>query len=436
MIFENFFGTDGIRGTYGKTIDDKTAYLLGRSLTFAAEDNAIVVIARDTRNSGEKLASALAAGVYEGGGNVLNLGVLPTNAVAHFTRKFGADYGVMITASHNPPCDNGLKVFDQYGVKLCLRKQRVLSVVMNGLCCPDVVPHVNEPVFYDINKTYVDDVLSAVDVDLSGVRVALDCCFGASCLVAPTLFGKAQADVVAYNNKPNGNKINVECGATCPQHLQSKLADTDTKLPQLSFAFDGDCDRLLVFEGANIVPNNKVFFAIAKFLSQQGMLKKSTVVGTVLTNGGVEQALKSIGIKLLRSDVGDVKVFELMAQNALNFGGEESGHYILSDLETSSDALVNALFVSKIFKQKGSLLQYTAECVDIPYVQQSFVVSDTCNISSIQSVIQQTKDDLQVKYPSCRFVLRKSGTESKIRAYVEGDKCVDAMQQIADVFCR
>ena len=425
----NFFGTDGIRGTYGSsTLNDGTAFLLGKSLALLGDDCPIIVIGRDTRNSGERLFQCLSQGIYDGGGNVINLGVLPTNAVGHFVRKFGGDYGVMITASHNPPNDNGLKVFDRYGVKLCTAKQKVVSAMMSGQSARAFTPQkLFEPVFYDIQNIYAEDVTRAIDVNLEGLRVALDCCYGASYRVATKVFEKVGASVTAHCDTLCGDKINVNCGATHTEFLQSKLVGGNF---HLGFAFDGDCDRVAVFEGEKFVPNNKVFYAICKYLKEKSALKKNTVVGTVLTNGGVESALKNIGITLLRSDVGDTNVFNLMAKNGLNFGGEESGHYLTCDYATTADGIINALFVAKIFKEKGSILQYARECTDLPYLSKSIPLTDKNIALAEEKSLEQIALQLKKLYPDCRMVLRKSGTEPKIRAYIEGSNAFSAMQNV------
>ena len=429
----NFFGTDGIRGTYGSTITDGTAFLLGKSLALLGGDCPIVLICRDTRVSGENLFNALAQGVYAGGGNVINLGILPTNAVGHFVRKMGGDYGVMITASHNPPEDNGLKVFDRYGVKLCASKQSVVSRMMNSLTSLPPKGKVCEPVFYDIENIYCEDVLKAVKVDLTGVKVALDCCFGASYRVGRMLFAKSHAQVAVFCDKPNGKQINQECGATHVEFLSEKMQNGGY---HLGFAFDGDADRLAVFEKDQLVPNNKVFFAIAKYLHQRGALRNATVCGTTLTNGGVEIALNKMGVQLLRSDVGDTNVFNLMAKNSLNFGGEESGHYLLTDLATSSDALANALFVAKIFKEKGSLFAYTRECEDIPYRTADVYITPENEILAGAISLNSTTARITALYPNCRLVLRKSGTEQKVRAYAEGADAEHAINCVVATFAQ
>lgn len=429
----NFFGTDGIRGTYGSTITDGTAFLLGKSLALLGGDCPIVLICRDTRVSGEKLFRALSQGVYAGGGNVINLGILPTNAVGHFVRKMGGDYGVMITASHNPPEDNGLKVFDRYGVKLCQSKQNVVSRMMNSLA--QSVPQLTkicEPVFYDIENIYCDDVLKAANVELFGMKIAVDCCYGASYKVARTLFTKAGATVTTFCDKNCGKQINDGCGATHPEFLQSKL----TQEFHLGFAFDGDADRIAVFEKGKLVSNGKVFFAIAKYLKQSGLLRGNAVCGTSLTNGGVEKALNGIGIELLRSDVGDVNVFNLMVKHNLNFGGEDSGHYLLCDYATGSDALLNALLIAKICKEKGCLEEYCCECEEIPAVTANLSINEHNQRLTEPACLERTSKRIATLYPNCRVVLRKSGTERKVRVYAEGEDAQSAIDSVVATFAQ
>lgn len=430
----NYFGTDGIRGTFGSTLTESTAFLLGKSLALLG-DCPIIVIAMDTRVSGGKLFSALASGVYQGGGNVINLGVLPTNAVGHFVRKMGGDYGVMITASHNPPCDNGLKVFDRYGVKLCESKQVAISQMMSNICNDQIVEgRIYEPVFYDIENIYCDDVLKSIGgVNLHKLSVALDCCYGASYKVAPLAFSKAGANVTAFCNAKKGDKINVDCGATHVEFLQSKLISGKFNL---GFAFDGDADRLAVFEGAQFVPNNKVFFAYAKYLHEKSSLAHNTVCGTLLTNGGVENAFKKLGITLERSDVGDTNVFNKMVELGLNFGGEESGHYLLCDFATSSDAIINALFACKIYMEKGSLLEYAKECDDIPYATVNIAITENNGKLTGRENLDLIVSRLNKLYPKCRVVLRKSGTENKVRAYIEGDDAEEAKACVVATFAQ
>lgn len=416
----NFFGTDGIRGRYGVDIDDGIAYNLGKALINSENNEGIVVVGRDTRISGKRLLNALAQGVYDNGGNVVNVGILPTNAVAHFVRKIGADYGVMVSASHNPPCDNGLKVFDNFGVKLCEKKQIRISKLMENkinYVATSVIPEV----FVGVGETYVSDLSQAVKVDLHNISVSLDVCYGASYVVATNLFSSLGAKVVTYCGFNRGKEINVNCGATKPQFLLEKLKEKTT---DLGFAFDGDADRLAVFEKGKFVDNSNVFYALAKYYQEKGYLSRGAVVGTVLTNFGVEQALLSQGIKLMRSSVGDEKIFQLMSSNGVNLGGEESGHYLLSDYATSSDALLNALMVSKIYVEKGSIIDYTKELTLLPVTKLDLTLSGVQYEKLKILGLNALQETYQKLYPSVRIVLRLSGTENIARIFIEGDTII------------
>ena len=203
---------------------------------------------------------------------------------------------------------------------------------------------------------------------------------------------------------------------------------------KLGFAFDGDADRLSVFEGNRIVPNNRIFYAIAKYLYQQDKLLKNTVCGTTLTNGGLERSLARLGVSLERTDVGDTNVFQGMVKHGLNFGGEESGHYLLCDYATTSDAIINALFVCKIYQEKGSVLRYTAECVDSPCKSVNIDITAVNARLATKDKLELTAERIKSLYPDCRIVLRKSGTENKIRAYVEGENVDEAIEQVAATF--
>lgn len=421
----NFFGTDGIRGTYGSTITDGTAFLLGKSLALKGGENPIVLIGRDTRLSGANLFNALAHGVYSGGGTVINLGVLPTNSVGHFVRKLGGDYGVMISASHNPPEDNGLKVFDKYGVKLCESKQAVLSDVMNSLM--KIVPDgkIYEPVFYDIDNMYCRDVCSAVNADLTGMKIAIDCCYGASFAVAEKVFRLSGAEVTAYCDRNNGKDINVGCGATHTEFLEEKLKGKNFPL---AFAFDGDCDRLAVLEDGVTIDNNTVLIALARYMKEEGTLRGDAVVGTVMTNGGVEEALKQYGIDFIRTPVGDINIYNEVCRLSLNLGGEDSGHYLLADYATSSDALITALLVCKIYRAKGSIVKYGSYNA-LPFCKCNIKVTKE-NISLAEPASLKTIHDRVCSMCGCRLVLRKSGTENVVRCYAEGGECEKAVEMV------
>ena len=415
----NFFGTDGIRGTYGSTIFDRTAFLLGKSLAINVE-NPLVVIARDTRVSGENLSNSLASGVYSEGGNVIDVGILPTNAVSVLVRHYGADFGVMVSASHNPPQDNGLKVFDKYGVKLCPTMQKLLSQIMATVKPRNFAPCTIDAVDVNAQQLYVKHLLDSVDVDFNQLPIYVDCCYGAGYNVANKVFSGKNAKVTCLFNQPKGEVINVDCGATHPHVLAQRCQKDGVKL---GFCLDGDADRLVVVEDGKVVDGARLIFAIGKYLSQQGKLAKNTVVGTVVTNGGLDLALQRIGCRLMRSQVGDSNVFALMKEGGFTFGGEDSGHVIFGDKQTGSDALYTALIVGKIFTEKGSILHYSSDYVPLPTAKSSIKNAPDVNLQNVTERVTKL-------YPSCRIVLRKSGTEPVVRAYVEGQDCTNALAEI------
>ncbi|MEG1528232.1 MAG: hypothetical protein RR248_00030 [Clostridia bacterium] len=411
----NIFGTDGIRGEVGATITPSLAYKLGTGL---AESENLIVIGRDTRLSGSMLLSALVQGIYDFGGNVINIGIMPTNAVSHFVRKFNASYGVMISASHNPPNYNGFKVFDRYGVKLCSSQEQALSNKIQGLKMYYPKQMIEVKVFDNIEEIYINDLLGKLNVDLDGMSIALDCCYGSSFSVSPKLFNQANAKVKAYCYFNRGEKINVDCGATCPNFLQGQI-DTNT---DLAFAFDGDADRLTVFEKDKLIDNNAVFYAYAKYYKYKGLLKDNAVVGTVLTNGGLEHSLNKLGVSVYRSAVGDSKMFELMSKEGIVIAGEESGHYLFSQYFTTADALFNALLICKIYKEVGSILAYTKELVCLPSQDLSIPISPSSQEKIKQNLIPSLINKVETMYPQARLILRPSGTEPKLRAHVECDE--------------
>ena len=413
----NLFGTDGIRGKFGQELTMDKAYALGKVLA-EEEAGCVVVIGKDTRTSGDELASALSKGVFDYGGQIINLGIVPTNAVAYYVLKTGADYGVMISASHNPPEYNGLKVFDKYGVKICLSKQ--LEFSKNMLQTQISLPQSNAfvPIFEGAEKQYCEYLLKAISVDLKGVKIALDCSYGSAYRVAKEVFLAKNAEVVAYADFNKGELINMDCGAVCPKFLQSQMANNDC---DLGFAFDGDADRLAVFEGTTQVLPDRVLYAYAKYMASQDILLKNTVVGTIMTDGGLQKALKQIGVNLVRTDVGDGNIYEKMTQEGYVLGGENSGHYLLGEYATGSDAILNALLIAKIYQQKGSILEYTAEYKPF-YRQENSLTLPRQLLEELKKdgKIEKIKSEFMLKYPSLKLVLRFSGTEPKIRLMVEG----------------
>lgn len=412
----NLFGTDGIRGKFGQELTLNVTYSLGRVLA-EEQKGVIVVVGRDTRTSGESLLSVLSKGIFDHGGQVINLGVVPTNAVAHYVLKTGADFGVMISASHNPPEYNGLKVFDKYGVKICLSKQKEFSqkilqteVILSAI--QDVMP-----IFEGSEKHYIDYVKEKIPVDCKGLSVALDCCYGSAYKLAKEIFLESNARVTAYCDFDKGQLINLDCGATCPEFLAEQMEGNGCKL---GFAFDGDADRLAVFEGSQYLTPDRVLYAFAKHFHQTSTLAKNTVVGTIMTDGGLEKSLKEIGVQLVRTDVGDGNIFDEMTANGYVLGGENSGHYLLGNYATGSDAIINALLVTKIYLQHGSIMQYTSEYQPFCRIEKSLLLpKHILRRLQEENSLEEVKKTVSQSYPTVKTVARFSGTEPKIRLMTE-----------------
>ena len=412
---QNFFGTDGIRGEYGKVVTEDIAYKLGGAL---GEGGNIVVIGRDTRLSGNSLTNALAEGIFDAGGNAVNIGILPTNATAYFTRRLDADFGVMISASHNPPHDNGLKVFDRYGFKICEAKQHEISKLMTEQRGFSGISPTCD-IFLKAEEIYLSELQTITR--LNGLEVALDCGYGASYLIAPKIFERVGAKAIVFHDKLDGAKINLRCGATCPEFLSKNAKQTP-----LAFSYDGDADRLAVLEYGKIVEADRILYALAKFLEQSNMLSRGIVAGTILTNAGVEKSLNQIGLSLARSDVGDGNLAALMTQKGINLGGEESGHYLLFDYASSSDAILNSLVVANMVLKTGSIGEYTKELKLVPVTKFDFEITQQQKEKLEKTnFIRSAAVKLNGEFPNSRILIRFSGTEQKLRFFVETEENVE-----------
>lgn len=409
------FGTDGIRGIYPVDINETIAYLLGRSLA-ALTSTPLVVIGTDTRTSGKKLGSALADGVFKEGGNIVDVGIIPTNAVSYLVREYQADFGVMVSASHNSSQYNGLKVFDRLGIKMCAEQENLLEQYINSsniIYNPKRILNLSS--FALASDLYIEHIFNLLPLDLSGLTVAIDCAYGSGYRNARRLFKLTKCKIITFCDENKGELINHNCGANYPQFLADQYNGCKY---DLGFCLDGDADRLSVIEDGQVVDTNVVFYAIAKFLYNTGRLNKNIAVGTILTNNGLEQSLNKLGITLLRSDVGDKNVFNLMTSSSAIFGGEESGHYLFSRLGVGSDSLLSALTVAHVIKHCGNLKEYTKELQLMPQLTKSVSLSSdrikdiisTDALSSITSILKQI---------CTKVIVRPSGTESKLRFLAE-----------------
>ncbi len=415
------FGTDGIRGIFGKDLGCDTAFKLGGALTEISEVEApIIVTGSDTRESGSELLSALVEGIIDKGGNPVNIGILPTAAVAYFTRVTGAQFGVMVSASHNPPEYNGLKVFDKTGVKLCRTKEKELERIINREEVY-VRPMTAFPVIKNARDLYLRHLIKRAP-NLTGMNIALDCGHGAAGSIAREAFESAGAKVLMLNESPDGTLINFRCGATDTCGLERV---TKRGKYRLGFAFDGDADRLAVVEGGYPIHTESVFYIFSRYLYSAGLIHE--VVGTVVTNAGLEENLSELGIKVHRSNVGDREVYALMNNKGARFGGESSGHYILSAYGACADAVANALLLAGISKDVGSLSEYASPL----RLKPSALLNIPDRISD--ETRKQVEEKAKEQFGDSRIVLRKSGTEPKIRILVESSSCERANEVAARI---
>ena len=404
-----YFGTDGIRGKYGEKLDAELAYKTGKALCqyFGAGD---YVVGRDTRVSGSALEKALVEGITEMGGNAVLLGILPTPAVAHLAVSTGARCGVMISASHNPPEYNGIKVFDCNGIKLTGEQENSIEYYIDNPPLYDG-ERGTEQNYVAARKKYIDFLTSTADADFSGLKVWLDCAYGASATVAKQVFESLGATVMVDNSSLRGEKINSGCGALHPDYVARSMEGTDCRL---GFAFDGDADRLAVVMDGEVVDGDTVLYNISKSIP----LKDNVVVGTVLNNLALEKALMKEGKKLLRTPVGDKHICDLMYRSGYNLGGEQSGHYIVYPAATTGDGILSAIFLTKALFRDGEL--HPVEKLSL--VPQKAIAEYARPEIMYDKWIKQLLEESEQKLAgNGRIIMRMSGTEPKVRVMVESE---------------
>ena len=434
------FGTDGVRGVANlEPMTSETALKLGRAIAHVfkrREGRHQIVIGKDTRLSGYMLESALTSGICSMGVDVLLVGPLPTPAVAFLTRSLRADAGVMISASHNPYQDNGIKFFSNEGLKL----PDELEERIEDMIVTNEVEHMR-PTADDIGKAYrIDDAEGRYvefvkrstprNLNFQDLKVVLDCAHGAGYSVFPKVISELGAEVFVIGDDPNGVNINAGYGAVHPQRLQEAVLANGA---DVGIALDGDADRsIFVDEKGCVLSGDHVIAAFALDLLQRGRLHHHTVVGTVMSNFGFELALKEAGVSLIRTPVGDRYVLEHMLAGGFNLGGEQSGHIIFLDFNTTGDGIISAIQMLKLMKRQQRSLSEIANCMSaIPQVLLGVKVKERRDLSTL-SHLQGAIQDCEAKLNGTgRVLVRYSGTEPLVRVMVEGQD--DAtIRQMAD----
>lgn len=426
---KKYFGTDGIRGTANKfpmtaEIALKVGMAVGAKFT-DGDHRHRVVIGKDTRLSGYVIEPALTAGLAAVGMDVFLVGPVPTPAVSMLTRSIRADIGIMISASHNPYHDNGIKIFTRDGRKLSDELEKEIEALIDGdvtrfLAKPENLGRVKR--LDDASNRYIEFVKNSFpkDKSLTGLKIVVDCANGAAYNIAPKIFWELGAEVVAIGIEPNGFNINEKCGSTHPEALRLKVLEEKA---DIGIALDGDADRLLIVdEKGRAIDGDQLIALIAEKLHDSGNLKSDTVVITQMSNLALENYLNYIGVSTIRAQVGDRYVLEEMRKNGCNFGGEQSGHIVISDYSTTGDGLVAALQVLAILcetkKPVSELLQLFEPFPQIlKNVKFDSSKGDPMQDKSLQDFIEEKSQELGNEG---RILVRKSGTESLIRVMAEG----------------
>lgn len=437
-----YFGTDGVRGIANSELTPELAFKVGRFGGYVLtkdKERPKVLIGRDTRISGHMLEGALVAGLLSIGAEVMRLGVMSTPGVSFLTKALGAQAGVMISASHNPVQDNGIKFFGPDGFKLSDDQEKEIEALLD-----QSEDHLPRPVgaqlgqvndYFEGGQKYLQFLKQTVDEDFSGIHVALDCAHGATSSLATHLFADLDADISTMGTSPNGLNINEGVGSTHPEALSAFVKE---KGADVGLAFDGDGDRLIAIdENGEIVDGDQIMYICAKYLNETGRLKHQTVVSTVMSNLGFYKALEANGLQSAQTAVGDRYVVEEMRKGGYNLGGEQSGHIIFLDYNTTGDGLLSGLQLVNIMKvTKKPLSQLANEMKKFPQLLVNVRVTDKHHVTDnekVKQIIEEVENEMN---GNGRILVRPSGTEALVRVMAEAsteELCEQYVQRIVDV---
>lgn len=414
--FMIYFGTDGIRGVAVSDISQEVCQKCGNALG-SLKVRPKIIVGVDTRVSNGFVFSSFASGATAAGADIYFVGIVPTPAISFLVQKYGADFGVMITASHNPAEYNGIKIFDRFGKKIDqslqveierrFAKQKIVSPMQVG------------KIFYKLKyqADYINFIAESCGVDLSGIKIVLDCSNGASYLLAKKIFKKLGATVIATSASKNGEDINKNCGALFPEKLCKNVQKYGANI---GFAFDGDADRVVMAdETGSVCDGDQIVLYLAKMFKKYGLLKTGAVVCTIQTNMAIEKELQNIGIKLVRTDVGDKNVTDELEKQHLQIGGEQAGHIILFDYEKSGDGIFCAVQLAKFLKLNDNKISQDIFKNLMPQFSKNIFVESKFEIINSAKFKVAVSECEQLLAGAGRIVTRASGTEPKIRLMVE-----------------
>ncbi|MFW3344983.1 phosphoglucosamine mutase [Aliarcobacter butzleri] len=437
------FGTDGVRGKAGDFLDAITVLKLAKAAGIYFRKHSTtnkILVGKDTRRSGYMIENALVSGLTAVGYDVIQIGPMPTPAIAYLTESMRCDAGIMISASHNPFEDNGIKFFDNHGNKLNTTCEEEIENIFNDM---DLMQS-EQVTGRDIGSSKrIDDVIGRYivaikssfpkNLTLKGLRIILDCANGAAYKVGPTILEELGADVITINNKPNGFNINENCGAMHPEAVSNLVKEYRA---DIGLALDGDADRLVVIdEKGEIVDGDNLLGALSVYLKNENLLKGDACVATVMSNKALEDYLQKNKISLFRSNVGDKYVLEVMKEKGINFGGEQSGHIIFSDIAKTGDGLASALQVLALIIKSGKKASEILNPFSLyPQILHNMKVTEKIPLEQIAGLEEVLKP---IRQKGLRDLIRYSGTENKIRLLLEGKNkkdVEDAMQTLIAFF--
>ncbi len=439
------FGTDGVRGVAGTELTIELAMKLGQAgayvLTKEKEHQPTIIVGCDTRISGGMLANALMAGICSVGANAVYMGVIPTPAIAYLTKKLKVDAGVVISASHNPMEFNGIKFFNGEGYKLSdVLEDEIEALIKNGM--KDVTMPIGSGIGkvsyrFDAKEEYISFIKNTVPIDLSNLKIVVDCAEGASYYTAVETLKGLGANLVPIHVEPDGTNINANCGST---HMDELRARVVFEKADVGLAFDGDADRMLaVDEKGNIVDGDQVMAIIGNYMKDNGKLKKNTIVGTIMSNLGFSIMGEKNGIHIEQTKVGDRYVLENMRENGYNIGGEQSGHIIFLDENTTGDGLLSALHLLEVMVKTNKKLSELSKVMEV--LPQALVNAKVPNHKKENYMeypeIAQAIENLEKRFAGeGRVLIRPSGTEPLVRVMIEGkDQAIieKEAEQLADL---
>ena len=437
-----YFGTDGIRGVANKDLSIELTMKLGRILgARLAKDGKQpkVLIGRDTRISGEMLEGALIAGLVSSGASVMKLGIISTPGVAYLTKNLDVEAGIMISASHNPVADNGIKIFQNDGYKLSDEIELEIESLLDGdadtLPCPIGGEIGTVESFKMGANKYINFLKSTTDTDLAGFKIALDPGHGAASTLARQLFVDLKADVTTIGTSPNGLNINDGVGSTHPEQLQKLVTDENA---DFGFAFDGDADRLIAVDNnGQVIDGDHIMFVMGRYLHDRGRLKDGVIVSTVMSNLGFYKSVEAANLKSVATKVGDRYVLEEMLDKGYNLGGEQSGHIIMLDYSTTGDGLLAAVQIASVIKKTGkSLAELVADMPKYPQLLENMHVIDKEAIQKNPEVLAKIAEVEAEMEGQGRVLVRASGTEQLLRVMVEAktdELCKKYVSSIVEV---